>query len=66
MTTIYFVRHCKPDSSWQDDRTRPLTQEGFEDSFEVARILKDKKIAKAIFRFTFLSGMGSLGGIIKK
>ena len=44
MTTIYFVRHCKPDSSWQDDRTRPLTQEGVEDSFEVARILKDKKI----------------------
>ena len=44
MTTIYFVRHCKPDSSWQDNRTRPLTQEGVEDSFEVARILKDKKI----------------------
>ena len=44
MTTIYFVRHCKPDSNWQDDRTRPLTQEGVEDSFEVARILKDKKI----------------------
>ena len=44
MTTIYFVRHCKPDSSWQDDRTRPLTQEGVEDSFEVARILKEKGI----------------------
>ena len=25
MTTIYFVRHCKPDHKNPDDRNRPLT-----------------------------------------
>ena len=44
MTTIYFVRHCKPDGKIQDDRNRPLTEEGLEDSIKVAEILKDKKI----------------------
>ena len=44
MTTIYFVRHCKPDGKIQDDRNRPLTEEGLEDSNKVAEILKDKKI----------------------
>ena len=44
MTKIFFVRHCKPDSSWHDDRTRPLTQEGLEDTLKVAEILKDKEI----------------------
>ena len=44
MTTIYFVRHCKPDSTWHDDRTRPLTQEGLDDSLKVAEILKNKNI----------------------
>jgi 2,3-bisphosphoglycerate-dependent phosphoglycerate mutase len=44
MTTIYFVRHCKPDGKIKDDRNRPLTEEGLEDSNKVAEILKDKKI----------------------
>ena len=44
MTTIYFVRHCKPDGTITDDRNRPLTEEGLEDSIKVAEILKDKKI----------------------
>ena len=44
MTTIYFVRHCLPDQKWQDDRTRPLTDEGLADSFKLVEILKDKKI----------------------
>jgi 2,3-bisphosphoglycerate-dependent phosphoglycerate mutase len=44
MTTIYFVRHCLPDQKWQDDRTRPLTDEGLTDSFKLVEILKDKKI----------------------
>lgn len=44
MTTIYFVRHCKPDSTWHDDRTRLLTQEGLDDSLKVAEILKNKNI----------------------
>ena len=29
MTTIYFVRHCKPDGKIQDDRNRPLLQNVF-------------------------------------
>ena len=44
MTTIYFVRHCKPDAKIYDDRNRPLTEEGGEDSKQVLEILKDKKI----------------------
>ena len=44
MTTIYFVRHCKPDGKIKDDRNRPLTGEGLLDSGKVAEILKDKKI----------------------
>ena len=44
MTRIYFVRHCKPDGKIMDDRNRPLTEEGLEDSIKVAEILKDKQI----------------------
>ncbi len=44
MTTIYFVRHCKPDGKVSDDRNRPLTEEGLFDSNKVAEILKDKNI----------------------
>ena len=44
MTNIYFVRHCTPDSTWADDRTRPLTEEGMEDSEKVMEVLKDKNI----------------------
>lgn len=31
MTTIYFVRHSRPDFSVHDDRSRPLSREGQED-----------------------------------
>ena len=44
MTTIYFVRHCKPDSTVYDDRNRPLTEEGLADSQRVLEVLKDKNI----------------------
>ena len=44
MTTIYFVRHCKPDAKIYDDRKRPLTEEGLEDSKQVLDFLKDKNI----------------------
>ena len=27
LTTVYFVRHCKPDHKNMDDRNRPLTEE---------------------------------------
>lgn len=41
MTSIYFVRHAKPDYSWYRDRTRPLTEEGRRDSEKVVSALKD-------------------------
>ena len=44
MTIVYFVRHCKPDGKNLDDRTRPLTEEGLEDSVKVMEFLKDKDI----------------------
>ncbi|MBO1264191.1 histidine phosphatase family protein [Proteiniclasticum sp. SCR006] len=37
MTEIYLVRHAKPDHSWEEDETRPLTEEGMAD----ARIVRD-------------------------
>ena len=44
MTTVYFVRHCKPDGKVIDERNRPLTDEGISDSYKVMEMLKDKKI----------------------
>ena len=28
MTKVYFVRHAQPEHEWEEDRTRPLTEEG--------------------------------------
>lgn len=44
MTKVYFVRHAQPDHSWKDDRTRPLTKEGVEDSQCVLDFFKSKHI----------------------
>ncbi|MBD5096223.1 MAG: histidine phosphatase family protein [Lachnospiraceae bacterium] len=44
MTKIYFVRHAQPDHKWEDDRTRPLTDEGKQDSEFVLEFLRDKEI----------------------
>lgn len=44
MTKVYFVRHAQPDHGWVDDRTRPLTEEGKNDSRIVLDTLKDKEI----------------------
>lgn len=44
MTRIYFVRHAQPEHSWEEDRTRPLTEAGKKDSKIVLDFLKDKKI----------------------
>lgn len=46
MNRIYFVRHAKPDFSVHEDLTRPLTDEGIKDSFEVCNFLKFKDISK--------------------
>ncbi len=43
MTKIYFVRHAKPVIN-EDDRNRPLTEEGLSDTALVLETLKDKKI----------------------
>ncbi len=44
MTKIYFVRHAQPVHSHQDDRTRPLTEEGSNDTQLVLDTLKDLHI----------------------
>ncbi len=44
MTTIYFVRHAQPDYSILDDRIRPLTEKGQQDSKKVTEFLTDKKV----------------------
>lgn len=44
MTNVYFVRHAQPEHGWEDDRTRPLTQEGKRDCHIVLEFLKDKEI----------------------
>lgn len=44
MTKVYFVRHAQPEHDWIEDRTRPLTLEGVEDSKKVLEFLKDKNI----------------------
>ena len=44
MTRVYFVRHAQPEHAWKEDRTRPLTEEGKNDSKIVLDFFKDKKI----------------------
>ena len=44
MTTVYFVRHAQPEHGWEDDRSRPLTEEGKADSKIVLDFLRDKSI----------------------
>ena len=48
MTRIYFVRHAESIHSWEDDRSRPLTEEGIEDSKKVCEMLRDSKLDYAI------------------
>ena len=44
MTHIYFVRHAQPEQKWQDDRTRPLTEEGKVDSNKVTEFFQNIQI----------------------
>ena len=46
MNKIYFVRHAKPDFTVHDDLTRPLTEEGINDSKRLTKFFKDKGITK--------------------
>ena len=43
-TQVYFVRHAQPEYMWEDERTRPLTAEGKQDSKIILDFLKDKEI----------------------
>jgi len=44
MTSIYFVRHAKPDFTIRDDASRPLTEEGKEGAIKVMKFLDDKDV----------------------
>lgn len=44
MIKVYFVRHAQPEPSWKDDRTKPLTAEGMEDTKTVLAFLRDKQV----------------------
>ncbi len=48
MTSIYFVRHAQPNHAWENDRTRPLSEEGAEDSERVVEALRDIRLDYAI------------------
>ena len=44
MTSIYFVRHAQPDHDWEDDRTRPLSDEGLQDCKKVTEFFRNIEI----------------------
>ncbi|MDE6733237.1 MAG: histidine phosphatase family protein [Oscillospiraceae bacterium] len=44
MTRVYFVRHAQPDNTVRDDRNRPLTDEGKNDTRAVADLLKSRNV----------------------
>lgn len=44
MTTLYFVRHAQSDHHWEEDRTRPLTPQGLEDTQQVLAFFRDKQV----------------------
>jgi len=44
LTKVYFVRHAQPLHSFADDRTRPLTEEGFSDAQVVFDFFKNMNI----------------------
>jgi 2,3-bisphosphoglycerate-dependent phosphoglycerate mutase len=44
ITRIYFVRHALPVQEHEDDRTRPLTEEGMQDSDIVRDFFREKSI----------------------
>lgn len=44
MTVVYFVRHAQPDFSVQNEKERPLTDEGRNDTRKVLEFFKDKKV----------------------
>ena len=41
MTRLFFVRHAQPQHSWKEDRTRPLTAEGMQDTNKVLEFFRN-------------------------
>ncbi len=44
MTKVYFVRHAQSDNTVRDSRSRPLTDEGKNDTRSVAELLKSRNV----------------------
>ena len=44
MTSLCFIRHAEPDHHWEDDRTRPLTEEGRADAVRVTEYLNSIEV----------------------
>ena len=59
MTKVYFVRHAQPLHAWEDDRTRPLTEEGKKDAKIVLEFLENKKI-DAFYCSPYLRSMDTI------
>ncbi len=65
MTTVYFVRHAQPDSSVRDDKIRPLTEEGLNDSLLVTEVLSDKRI-DVIYSSPYKRSIDTVGDFSQK
>lgn len=61
MTTVYFVRHAQPDTAWPEDRTKPLTPLGAEDSVGVTRTLRDVSV-DSFFSSPYKRSMDTIAG----
>ncbi len=48
MTTVYFIRHAQSDRFVHDDRTRPLTSEGMNDTKRITETLENAGIQHII------------------
>ena len=46
MTKLFFVRHAQPENAWDNDRTRPLTDEGIRDTVKILDFFKTLNIDK--------------------
>lgn len=65
MTKVYFVRHAQPTHSWEDDRTRPLTSDGINDSKRVTQLLRSYSI-NAFYSSPYKRSMDTILGAAKK
>ena len=59
MTQVYFVRHALPEHNWEEDRTRPLSEEGILDIKKVTEVMKDILLDYAICS-TYLRSMDTI------